>query len=206
MVDTAVEVLKAILLALVTLSLLSTLLSHVFTWYYFASYDRRFPAKGHTPPVSIIKPTKGVDQSALDNFRSFCVQDYPNDYEILFCVEGSSDPSIPVIRRVMQEYPDLDVRVVFSDPDDTRSVGKLKNMIAGYEASSYDVIVFSDSDAYVPPNFLKETVVSTERPQDRSLLRRASVQGFGGLGGCPDERVCELVRSAVGIHVPLRGV
>ena len=165
MVDAAVEVLKAILLALVALSLLSTLLSHVFTWYYFASYDRRFPAKGHAPPVSIIKPTKGVDQSALENFRSFCQQDYPNDYEILFCVEGSLDPSVPVIRRVMQEYPDVDIRIVFSDPEDTRSVGKLKNMIAGYGASSYDVIVFSDSDAHVPPDFLRETVASTENPE-----------------------------------------
>jgi ceramide glucosyltransferase len=162
LVDAAVEVLKAILLALVAFSLLSTLLSHIFTWYYFASYDRRFPAKGHAPPVSIIKPTKGVDQSALDNFRSFCQQDYPNDYEILFCVEGSLDPSVPVIRRVMQEYPHVDVRFVFSDPEDTRSVGKLKNMIAGYGASSYDVIVFSDSDAHVPPDFLRETVACTE--------------------------------------------
>jgi ceramide glucosyltransferase len=65
----------------------------------------------------------------------------------------------------MQEYLDLDVQVVFSDPEDTRSVGKLKNMIAGYVASSYDVIVFSDSDAHVPPDFLRETVASAENPR-----------------------------------------
>jgi ceramide glucosyltransferase len=165
LVDAVVEILKAILMALVVLSLLSTLLSHVFTWYYFASYERRFPKKGHAPPVSVIKPTRGVDQSAFENFRSFCEQDYPNDYEILFCVEGSSDPSVPVIRTVMQEYPDVDVRVVFSEPEDRRSVGKLKNMIAGYVASRYDVIVFSDSDAHVPPNFLRETVACTENPK-----------------------------------------
>ena len=163
--DAVVEILKAILMALVALSLLSTFLSHVFTWYYFASYERRFPTKGHAPPVSVIKPTKGVDQAALENFRSVCEQDYPNDYEILFCVEGSSDPSVPVIRKVMQEYPEVDVRLVFSDPEDRRSVGKLKNMIAGYAASRYDVIVFSDSDAHVPPNFLRETVACTESPK-----------------------------------------
>jgi ceramide glucosyltransferase len=55
--------------------------------------------------------------------------------------------------------------VVFSDPEDTRSVGKMKNMIAGYAASSYDVIVFSDSDAYVQPHFLRGTVACTESPK-----------------------------------------
>jgi ceramide glucosyltransferase len=167
LVGAVVEVLRAVLLALVALSLLSTVLSHLFTWYYFSSYDRRFPTKGvdHAPPVSIIKPTKGVDQAALDNFRSFCEQDYPNDYEILFCVEGSSDPSVPVLRRVMQEYPDVDVRLIFSDPEERRAIGKQKNTIAGYAASSYDVIVFSDDDTHAPSNFLREAVASTENPK-----------------------------------------
>ena len=165
MVGALVEVLKAVLLVLVALSLLSTLLSHLFTWYYFASYDRRFPIKGYAPAVSIIKPTKGVDQAALENFRSFCEQDYPNDYEILFCVEGRTDPSIPVIERTIEEYPDTVIRLVFSDPEDVRSVGKWKNMIAGYTESSFDVIIFSDSDARATPTFLKETVACVKDPK-----------------------------------------
>ena len=157
-----VEVLQLVLLALVALSVLGTLFSHAFAWYYFASYDRRFPTKGHAPPVSIIKPTRGIDQSASGNFRGFCEQDYPSAYEVVFCVEGRDDPSVPVIERIIEEYPDRDVRLIFSDPEDARSVGKLKNMIAGYAHSSYEVVIFSDSDAQVPPNFLRETVACTE--------------------------------------------
>jgi hypothetical protein len=41
LVDAVVEVLRAILLVA-----LSTLFSHVFTWYSFASYERCFPTKG----------------------------------------------------------------------------------------------------------------------------------------------------------------
>ena len=160
-----VEILQFMLLALVALSLLGTLFSHAFAWYYFASYDRRFPRREYAPPVSVIKPVKGVDQSALANFRGFCEQDYPSDYEVVFCVEGRDDPSVLVIERIIEEYPDRDVRLIFSDPEDARSVGKLKNMIAGYAHSSYDVIVFSDSDAQVPPNFLKETVACLEIPE-----------------------------------------
>ena len=110
MVDSALEILKAILLALVALSLLSTLLSHVFTWYYFASYDRRFPTKGHAPPVSIIKPTKGIDQSALGNFRGFCEQDYPTTTRSFSASRG-----IPILPSRDSEghagVPDVDVRM-----------------------------------------------------------------------------------------------
>jgi ceramide glucosyltransferase len=164
-VGVVVGVLQLVLLALVALSLLGTLFSHAFAWYYFASYDRRFPRREYAPPVSVIKPVKGVDQSASGNFRGFCEQDYPSDYEVVFCVEGRDDTSVPVIERVIEEYPDRDVRLIFSDPEDARSVGKLKNMIAGYAHSSYEVIVFSDSDAQVPPNFLRETVACLEIPE-----------------------------------------
>jgi ceramide glucosyltransferase len=164
-VGVIVEVLQVVLLGLVALSLLGTLVSHAFAWYYFASYDRRFPRREYAPPVSVVKPVKGVDQSASGNFRGFCEQDYPSDYEVVFCVEGRDDPSVPVIERIIEEYADRDVRLIFSDPEDARSVGKLKNMIAGYAHSSYDVIVFSDSDAQVPPSFLRETVACLEIPE-----------------------------------------
>lgn len=155
---------QTILLVLVGVSIVSTIFAHVFTWYYFASYDRFYPLKGYEPTVSIIKPVKGVDQSALDNFRSFCEQDYSSAYEIIFCVEGRSDPSVPIIRSIIEEYPDKNVRLVFSDPEDTRSIGKLKNMIRGFAESSYEVVIFSDSDAYVPSTFLRETVACIENP------------------------------------------
>ena len=206
MVGVVIEVLQLMLLALVALSLLSTLLSHAFAWYYFASYDRRFPRGEYAPPVSIIKPVKGVDQSALANFRGFCEQDYPSDYEVVFCVEGRDDPSVPVIERIIEEYPDRDVRLTFSDPEDARSVGKLKNMIAGYAHSSYEVIVFSDSDAQVPPNFLRETVRLPRGPGGGAWVRRAGVRGGTGLGGSADGLLGKPVRPTSRVDVPVPGV
>jgi ceramide glucosyltransferase len=156
--------LQAILLALIGIYALSVALAHLLAWRYFARYERAYPAAGYHPAVSIIKPTKGVDQRAFENFRSFCEQDYSGPYEILFCVEERTDPAVPVIERVIAAYPDQQVRLIFSDPHDTRSVGKLKNMIAGLAESAYDVVIFSDSDAHAPPTFLAETVACVERP------------------------------------------
>jgi ceramide glucosyltransferase len=66
-----------------------------------------------------------------------------------------------VIQQAIQEYPDVEIGIVFSDPEDARSVGKLKDMIAGYGAISHDVLVFSDSDAHALPTFLREMLACT---------------------------------------------
>jgi ceramide glucosyltransferase len=159
-----IEVLQGILLVLIGSHVLWTVFMHLCTWNYFAGHDHSDPCRMDEPPVSIIKPTKGVDQSALKNFRSFCQQEYGGDYELLFCVEEPSDPAIPVIRRIMAEYPDKRIRLIFSEPTDSRSFGKLKNMIAGVAASSHEILVFSDSDAHVPPTFLRDAVACTYDP------------------------------------------
>jgi len=156
-----IEVLQGVLLVLIGSHFVWTTFMHLCTWNYFAGRGHSAPPGACEPTVSIIKPTKGVDQSALKNFRSFCQQEYGGDYELLFCVEESSDPVVPVVRRIAAEYPDKQVRLIFSTPTDSRSFGKLKNMIAGVAVSSYDTIIFSDSDARVPPTFLRDTVACT---------------------------------------------
>jgi ceramide glucosyltransferase len=158
-------ILEVLLLVPVALFFVGTAVSHVLTWYYFARYDRIYLSKGTNPLVSVIKPVKGVDQSAEENFRSFCEQNYPNGYEILFCVEGRADPAVSVIEEIIEEYPDRDIRLVFSDPEDAKSLGKMKNMIVGFRHSSHGVIVFSDSDARVPPDFLRRTVACLGDPR-----------------------------------------
>lgn len=138
---------------------------HGCTWWHFRRRNPYPPSAAYTPAVSIIKPTKGVDQSAFENFCSFCDQAYGGDYEIVFCVEDRHDPAVPVIRRVIDAYPERTVRLIFSDPHDTRSFGKLKNMIVGVQASAYDVLIFSDSDARVGPTFVSETVACLQDPK-----------------------------------------
>jgi ceramide glucosyltransferase len=159
-----IEVLQGTLLVLIGSHVLWTVFMHICTWSYFAGRGYSDPCRTYEPAVSIIKPTKGVDQSALMNFRSFCQQEYGGDYELLFCVEESSDPVVPIVRQIMAEYPDHRIRLIHSDPADSRSFGKLKNMIAGVRASRYKIIIFSDSDAYAPRTFVRDTVAGTIDP------------------------------------------
>jgi ceramide glucosyltransferase len=161
---TVIGVLQVTPLVLIACHGLWTVFMHLCTWSYFARHRDSHSRARYDPTVSVIKPTRGADQSALENFRSFCQQDYEGSYELLFCVEEPSDPAVPVIRRVMAEYPDKQVRLVFSEPTDSRTFGKLKNMAAGVAASSHDVIIFSDSDAHAPPTYVRDAVACTRDP------------------------------------------
>jgi len=193
-------IVKIVLLALVGLYLIRLVVGHLLTWYYFDHYDRFCRATEHKPEVSIIKPVRGVDHRALDNFRSFCNQEYRNHYEIIFCVENGEDPVVPVIEQLMEEYPEKDIRLVFSAPEGKRSAGKVRNMVVGLAESKGEVIIFSDSDVHVSPRFLRDVVAC----MDNTHIGLAfSVPAYEGAENCAAAMLSVAVNTVVVSLTPL---
>src|SRR5215467_10069476 len=64
-----------------------------------------------TPPVSILKPLCGLDPNGYESLRSHCLQDYP-EYEIIFGVSTSADPAAAAVERLIQEFPNIPMRLV----------------------------------------------------------------------------------------------
>jgi ceramide glucosyltransferase len=108
------------------------------------------------PPISNLKPVRGLDPGAYENFASFCRQDYPN-YEILFCVGDESDPAMPVLDRLKHDFPDTEIRIVVGSGREATNdkVAKLARLV---EEAAYEHLVISDSDVRVDPTYLRRLI------------------------------------------------
>ncbi|MCS7214718.1 MAG: ceramide glucosyltransferase [Thermodesulfovibrio sp.] len=126
------------------------------------------------PPISIIKPLKGLDDNLFDNLESFCKQDYP-EYEVIFSLQDRNDPAYRVAEKVRNKYPEL-VKIVIDSSYNALNP-KVKNMISAYKESKYDYFLISDSNVYVEPDYLKKTVSSMT--SDTGLVTNLIV-GHGG--------------------------
>src|SRR4051794_35607312 len=64
-------------------------------------------------PVTVMIPLCGADAGAYENYASFCRQDYPK-YQIVFGVRDCQDPSVPIIRKLISDFPGRDIELLIS--------------------------------------------------------------------------------------------
>ncbi len=128
----------------------------------FFSRERSRPPSEFRPPVSILKPVRGLDFGSYENFSSFCRQDY-EEYEILFCVNEMSDPAVPVIRRVMAEFPQRRIRILSGAPQ-LGTNRKVNNLALLAREARHDFLAQSDADVRVGPNYLREVMAPFADP------------------------------------------
>lgn len=130
---------------------------------YVASYN------GSYPSVSIIRPVKGLDIGAEENFRAALNTGYPGKVETIFVFDGNDDPAYNVAVKVANEShhygngKDTVMVVIAGNPAPGRT-GKLHAMIVGEKMATGELIAFSDSDTRPDQNVLKilvETLLST---------------------------------------------
>jgi ceramide glucosyltransferase len=146
---------RDVLLLLAAAPLVYYALATLAAWRFFRRERARILPE-YTPPVSVLKPVRGLDFGSYENFASFCRQDYPH-YEILFAVNDDRDSAVPVIQRIIGEFPERRIRLLVGAEHlgANRKVNKLARLA---REAQHEVLVLTDGDVRVGPRYLREVV------------------------------------------------
>lgn len=131
------------------------------------------------PPVSVLKPVHGMEAQLRENIESFFRQDYPS-YEILFAADEEDDLALNLVREISARYAHVPCRIlVTGKPPWPNPPAYCFYRMA--EVAAFEILVTSDSDVEVAPNYLREVVapmLGQKVGMVTCLYRGKNVAGF----------------------------
>jgi len=151
-----------IFLVVAAIPLIYYLLAIYSSWRYF-----RQPvgaAEGSfTPPVSILKPIRGLDPEAAENLASFCRLDYP-EYEMVYCVDPDDEAVQEILANLTRDFPQARIRILHGSGRIAANdkVAKLARLV---NEAAHEIVVISDSDVRVRPDYLRRVVSPLRDPK-----------------------------------------
>jgi ceramide glucosyltransferase len=151
-----VNFLEATLAALAWLSLALAL------WQWLAA--RRFPLHRRVtdllfaPAITLLKPLKGCDATTAASLQSWFNQNYAGQIQILFGIADPNDPAGRIVRELIEKNPGRDAQLVVC-AESLGANGKVSTLIQLERLAKHPLILVSDADVRVPPDFLANLVV-----------------------------------------------
>lgn len=124
-------------------------------WRFFRR-ERARKLPSYTPSVSLLKPVRGVDFASYENYSSFCRQNYP-EYEILFAVNDAADEAVPLVQRLITEFPERRIRLL-AGAEYLGANRKVNNLARLSREAQHEILVLTDGDVRVGPDYLREVV------------------------------------------------
>ncbi|MGD0902423.1 MAG: glycosyltransferase [Terracidiphilus sp.] len=113
---------------------------------------------GFTPPLTLLKPLHGDEPGLEAHLATFFEQDYP-EYEILFCARSAEDPGLETARRVAARYPKIPAKFLFTGGEPDYINAKVASMERMEAEAAYEILVISDSDVRVTPDYLRSVAL-----------------------------------------------
>ena len=115
------------------------------------------------PPVTILKPVHGLEKNQRESLRSSCLQDYP-EFQVVYSVQDLNDPAIPLLKEIQQEFGETKVSVAIENIR-VGTNGKINNLLGALPYARHDILVISDSDVSLTPDYLRAIVAPLADPE-----------------------------------------
>lgn len=129
---------------------------------------RRFFARARavaarTEAVTLLKPLYGAEPRLAENLATFLDQRHHGPVQMICGVQRADDPAIAAVRALQAAHPDADIELVI-DATVHGASGKLSNLINMDRRARHPVVVLSDSDIAVAPDYLAQLLAALDRP------------------------------------------
>lgn len=125
------------------------------------------PALSVWPAISVLKPLRGADAGLSTYLETFFRQDYPA-FELLFAVRHAADPAVAVVEALRQRYPHIPVQLLLTG-EPPYANAKVYSMQLMAAAAAHDILVITDSDASVAPDYLRDVARCFAPPEVGAL-------------------------------------
>jgi ceramide glucosyltransferase len=147
--------------------------------------ERSLPAPVDAPPVSLVRPLRGIETFSEETLRASFMLDYP-DYEVIFCVQSPHDAIISLTQKVMAEHPQIPARLLIGD-DYVSANPKLNNCVKGWDAASHRYVILADSNALPPRDYI-QTMLAAFKDEETAMTVSMPIgsqpDGFWALVEC----------------------
>ncbi|MGB6780460.1 MAG: glycosyltransferase [Terracidiphilus sp.] len=110
-----------------------------------------------TPALTLLKPLHGDEPNLEAHLSTFFEQDYPV-FEILFCARSADDAGLAAARKVAARFPAIPAQFL-STGEPPYINAKAASMELMEQYAAHDILVISDSDVRVTPDYLRSVAL-----------------------------------------------
>ena len=120
--------------------------------------DRRTALLAALPPVTIVRPLRGIEAFSRETAISGLELDYPR-YQTIFAVADPDDPIVPLIEELIARYGRDRVQLITGDVKVSANP-KLNNCVKGWNAAQTDWVILADSHVMMPRDYIQRMLAS----------------------------------------------
>ena len=126
-------------------------------------FGRDAPAPRRPEAVTLLKPLYGFEPRLLENLSTFLRLEHEGPLQLLLGVQRHGDPAIAVVEQLRTRFPEARIDLVV-DPTPHGANGKITNVINMVPHAAHPVLILSDSDIAVAPDYLARVLVALNAP------------------------------------------